>query len=457
MISMDFLSKLPNARVTGTEFIDFQNADFYNAMCSVLKEHIRVIDGQSRLEDSAEEAMKKLIETYIGFNNITIKWLDTGNMYVDTGYFSPGHVLNNQGVDHLLKATQTTLYRWYSENKSKVFKGGVDYTTGKVFGSFCSIPIELGINRNLDAYFPPDKVAKWGVPVEGMATGAITHEMGHAWSGCMMLMTVLEDNLVAQTALQFYRGAKRHEDRVVVLKDAATLLGMKPAKQDELLEFSRNEGDEAFMLYFTKMTVQRNNQRALSVGVTQMTSEVVADMYAIRMGCDKGIVAAIGVLTDRGIIVPIMENFLFSCSASIMFMYLTMIPVTLGGAAMAIIPIVGGVTFALSFVLGYFARGYSDIYNADHRRMEDAIRQLIAKLKDSKKMPANDKNQLVTEITKLLDINKKMRPWYEGSAVGRAFGWVFSGADFKLKEIEHYTQALNNNEISVFSEQLKGI
>lgn len=453
MISMDFLAK----RVAGTEFIDFQNSDFYNEMVRIIKEHTRDAGGKPRLEESVEEPLKKAIEEYTGFNNITFKFSDTGNLYVDTGYFAPGHVLNNSGVDSLMKATSTTLYRWYSENKSKVFKGGVSYTTGKVFGSFCNIPIELGINVNLNDYFPADKVKKWGVPVEGMLAGATCHELGHAWSGCMMLMTVLEDNLVAQTALQFYRNAHRQEDRVVVLKDAATLLGMKPAKADELLEFAKSDSDESFLMYFTKMTVQRNNQRALSVGVTQMTSEVVADMYAIRMGCDKGIVAAIGVLTDRGVIVSVLENFMISCTAAMFAMYITTLATTIVGVSLPAIAVAGTAAFSLTFILNYFSKGYSGIYNADHRRMEDAIRQLIAKLKDNKKIPANEKAELLAEITKLLEINKKMTPWFEGTVVGRMFGWVFSGSDFKLKEIEHYTQALNNNELSVLSEQLKGV
>lgn len=453
MISMDFLSK----RVAGTEFIDFQNNDFYNEMCRIIKEHTRVADGRTRLEESVTDELLKTIREYTGFVNITFKFSENGNLYVDTGYFAPGHVLNNAGVDRLLKATQTTLYRWYTENKEKVFKGGVSYSTGKVFGAFCTIPIELGININMDDYFPADKVKKWGVPIEGMLAGAICHELGHAWSGCMMLMTVLEDNLVAQTALQFYRGAKRPDERVVVLKDAATLLGMKPGQQDELLEFAKSEGDEAFMMYFTKMTAQRNNQRALSVGVTQMTSEVVADMYAIRMGCDKGIVAAIGVLTDRGVIVNVMDNFLISCVAAMYSAYIVALFATITGISLqAVIPALF-ISFFLTSILTYFSRGYSDVYNADHRRMEDAMRQLIAKLKDNKKMPAPDKTKLVAEIAQLLEHLKTMRPWYESTVVGRMWGWIFSGSDFKLKEIEHYTQALNNNEISVFSEQLKGV
>lgn len=453
MISMDFLSK----RVAGTEFIDFQNGDFYSDLKEVLKEHITDTEDGPVLGDNVADQLKTVMAKYTGFSNITLKFTETDNLSVDVGYFSPGHVLNNAGVEVLLRPTQTTLYRWFLENKSKVFKGGVDYKTGRVTGSFCTIPVDLSINVNLSRYFPTKKTQKFDVPIEGILAGGIAHELGHVWSGCMMLATVLEDNLVAQTALRQYRNAQQPEDRVVVLKDTATLLGLGPTKGDELVEFAKNSNDETFMLYYTKLVSQRNNQRALSVGVTEMTAEVVADMYAIRMGCDKGVIAAIGTLVDRGVIVPMLENFMGSCAVAAMMMYFTMFPVVLFSGAAVTIPIVGGITFSLALILGYFSRGYSGIYNADHRRMDDALRQLIAKLKDNRKLPSKEKAELIDDINKLLEVTKKLRPWYDGTGLYRLMGWVFSGSDFKLKEIEHFTQVLNNNEINVLSEQLKGV
>jgi len=453
MISMDFLSK----SVAGTEFIDFQNDNFYKQMKACFKEHIRMVDGRPVLEPSVEEPLLKLIATYTGFTNVTIEFLDEGNLWVDTGYFAPSHVLNNAGVDRWFSTSQTTLYRWYQENKVKIFKGSIDYTTGRVGGSFSTIPIKLGICRYMENYFPVKQVEKWGEPLEGLMAGASCHELGHAFSGCVMLLTLMEDNIVAQAALNAYRNSKRTEDRVVVLKDTATILGLKPGNVEDLLEFAKGENDESFMLYFTKMTSQRNSQRALSVGVPNMTSEVLADMYAIRMGCSKGIVAAIGTLTDRGIIVPLIENFIMSCSMAVIGMYMGMLIATVTGVGAGMILMTMLATFGLTFVIGFFNNAYSGVYNADHRRMEDAIRQLIARIKEDKKMPTKDRNDLVKDITMLLEANKKAQPWYEGTALYRTMGWVFSGSDFKRREVEHYTQALNNHELTVLSEQLKGV
>lgn len=453
MISMDFLTK----KVAGNEFIDFQNENFFKELSACLKEHIRYDGDRPTLSEGCEEEVNKLVIRYTGFENITYKFSNDGNLYVDIGYFAPGHVLNNDGVDYLMKPTQSTLYRWFAENKSKVFKGSIDYRTGRVNGSFKTVPVILGINLNISDYFPMKKLESIDAKPEEALAGAIAHELGHVFSGCMMLSTVLEDNIVAKTALQFYRGAKSPEDRVVVLKDAATLLGMPHAKADELIEFAKNTGDESFLMYFTKMQVQRNNQRALSVGVAQMTSEVIADMYAIRMGCGKGILAAITTLVDRGALVVMGENFMAACAMAFVGMYGATLMSILIPSSVGIILWIGFITFVLTFILAYFSRGYSGTYNSDSRRLEDAVRQLIAKLKDNKGMNSKDKSSLIADITKHLETVKQLRPWYEGTVIYRGFGWLFSGSDFKRKEIEHFTQALNNNELVVLGEQLKGV
>lgn len=452
MISMDFLTK----SVDGLEFINFQNTDFYNKLSEVIKENITIIEGRSVLSDTCGDRLGEVIALYTGFTNIKFKFLEEGSLWIDTGYFAPGHILNNAGIDSLLKPSETSLYRWFTANKEKVFKGGIDYSTGRVSGSFCTIPVELGINCNIEDYFPADKLTKWKVGPEGALAGGIVHEVGHIFGSCVALLTTVTDNFVAFAGLNAFKEAKLKEDRVVVLKDVATLLAMKPAKSDELLEFAKTDTEETFMLYFTKLTVQRNNQRALSVGVTNMTSEVLADMYAIRMGCSKGIVAAIGTLTDRGVIEVFTGNMLVGVCGAIMSAYLAYLPAMMAGAAAAI-PVAAIVGFSLGFTISYFSWGYSGVYNADHRRMEDAMRQLIAKFKDNKSMSSKDKADLIDSVNQLLVVIKKMAPWYEGTGLYRMFGWVFSGSDFKLKEIEHYTQALNNHEISLLSEQFKGV
>lgn len=457
MIDMDFLVR--KEQVAGLEFMNFQNDSFYVTLVSIIKEHLSYATKVPVLQKTVQEPLLKVLKDYTGFENITVKFMTDNNLYMDTGYFSPGHVINIKGVEYWLDSSDTTIYRWFTQNKDKIFKGSVDYKTGKVGGSFCTIPLELGINVNISEYFGVKETERWGVKTEDLLAGGICHEMGHAFSGCMMMATAFHDNVVAQASIAAYRNCKRDEDRVVVLKDSATLLGLKTPKADELMEFAKQANDESFMLYYTKMVTQRNNQRALSIGVSEMTSEVVADMYALRMGCDKGIVAAIGVLTSRGVISSFMGNFIASTVAGIYMGLMLSIAFGVVGVPVTLPAMVGIMCMlgAMTFVLNFFSPYYSGVYNTDPRRMEDAVRQLIAKIKECKGMPGPEKTKLVDDISQLLKRLEQSRGFLDNTVIYRAMGWVFSGSDFKLREIEHFTQALTNNEMTVLAERLKGV
>lgn len=455
MISIAFLRK----PVAGLEFIDFQTTHFYDELTGTLGKYITKTDKGNTLSKDCEKEVLAVIERFTGFSNIKITLVDKGNMAVDTGFFSPNHVLNNAGVDELLKATKSTLYRWYTQNKEKMFKGSIDYSTGKVSGSFKTLPVSLQINENLDVIFPPDKVTKFGVPLEGIMAGAIAHELGHVFGGCMMLHTACSDNVVAKAGLDYYKTAERAEDRVVVLRDVASILELDQAKQAELQAIAQSGDEASYVMYFNKMIVQRNTSRSLSVGVERMSSEVIADMYALRMGCSKGIIAAISSLVDVGLITTVCNSLLMSCLLTAIFAAIT------PGVTVALALSVGlpgvltylGVMFTLVFMFDYFSKGYSNVYNADHRRFEDAMRQLIARFKEDKNISKTDKADLTQYIDKLLVFGKTLKPWYDNTVIYRFMGWVFNGSDFKKAEIEHYTQVLGNHEVNLMPGKLAAL
>lgn len=452
MLSIDFLK----SGVAGQEFMDFQKTSFYDVLTACAEKHITDVDGVSMLSEEFGKEAAPIFEKYTGFNNFTFQYPKDKkvNLGVDVGYFSPKHVFNN-GLDGLLKVTETTLYRWFQENKVKVFKASIDYKTGKVDGSFKTLPVLLLINPNLNNTFSKELVAKTGVPIAGLLAGACAHELGHVYGGCMMLFTAVSDNLIAKAAVRHYSAAQTTEDRIIVLKDSAALLEIDPAKLEELRAIANNPSEDSFILYWNKLLTQRNRRRSLSVGVETMSSEVVADMYAIRMGCHKGVVAAISVLVDKGIIESTVDTLMFATIMTICTQLFTFPLLAAINPGFALVWI--GITFATMFVIGYFSRGYSGIYNADHRRLEDATRQLLAKLREDPHMGSKERAELAEEIEKLVALGKKLKPWYDNTAVGRAMGYVFSGADFKKQEIEHYTQALANNEISVIGLKLAAL
>lgn len=452
MLSMSFLSHKPRE---GLEFINFQNDDFHNKMSGFLEQNI---NSNGVLSKDSVKGIKDLIEEFMGFRNLKIELTETGNFSVDIGYFSPNHILNNAGLDGLIKTTESTLYKWFVANKEKVFKGYVDYRTGKVHGGFRDLPIHMRINVNLKDTFPADKIQQFDVPLHSVTTGALAHEMGHCYGGCALMASIASDNVIGKAALDFYKAKKTPEERVIVLQDMSALLDVKPAKLSELQDIAQNKDDGTLIMYYNKLVNQRNTSRALSLGVETMSSEVIADVYAIRMGCGKSVVAAIGVMVDQGCITTTLNAFMAGVAytlfaAAVMFpqlmlMLMSGIPVTVLGVGALFI-------FMLSMILSYFLPGFSGSYNADHRRFEDAVRQLIAKLKEVKDMPKAEKDILVKDVEQLLEISKLVKPWYEGTFVKRIIGWMFNGGDFKKQEHEHFTQALANSEMLILAERLK--
>jgi hypothetical protein len=451
MLSMEFLT---NRAVDGLEFINFQTDDFYVKMSSFLEQNI---NDDFVLSKDSKDGIKAILAEFTGFSNITVKLVEEANLSVDVGYFSPNHVINHTLADDLLKPHKSNLFRWFAENNGKIFKGNVNYKTGKVEGSFCEIPITLTINVNLKEIFPDDLVKKYGIPYHGLLAGGLAHESGHCYGACAMLATSAKDNVIAKAAVAHYREARNDDEKVVVLKEMGQLLELPPEKLEELQAIAQTRDEVGVIIYFNKLVNKRNSSRALSLGVQNMSAEVIADVYAIRMGCGKAVIAAIGGLVDRGIIKVFMDSFIaavfYTAIVGCIFMGTWVVLALMGGGGLVLG--FGGFTFILSFILSYFSHGFSGTYNANHRRFEDAVRQLIAKLKEVKDMPLNEKKELLEDIEKLLKINKEIQPWYENTVIRRFYGWMTTGSDFKKQELEHFTQALANSEINVLAERLK--
>lgn len=452
MLSMSFLT---HRAIDGLEFINFQTDDFYVKMSSFLEENI---NDEFVLSQNSKDGIKAIIAEFTGFRNVTVKLVENANLSVDVGYFSPKNVLNTALADDLLKPHKSSLFRWFAENNGKVFKGSVNYKTGKVEGSFCDVPITLMINVNLKEVFPEDVVRKYGVPYHGLLAGALAHESGHCYGACAMLATSARDNIIAKAALSHYREARSEGEKITVLKDMSQLLELPAEKLEELQAVAQAADDSGVIIYFNKLVNKRNTSRALSLGVQNMSSEVIADVYAIRMGCGKAVVAAIGTMVDRGVVKVFLDSFaaavIYTAIVGCLFLG-TWVQLMLMGATGGFIVGFGAFTFIISFIMSYFGAGFSGVYNAGHRRFEDAVRQLIAKLKEVKDMVLEEKKELLDDLEKLLKINKELQPWYENTFIRRVYGWITNGSDFKKQELEHFTQAVANSEINVLAERLK--
>lgn len=453
MIDINFLKPW---KVEGLEFMDFQNRSFYHELRDLFELYITRDGKKASLKGSMEEDLYTIIQKYTGFKNIKLKLVDWGNFAVDTAYFNPKNILNSQAAEDYFAPSQSTLGKWFAKNKNKVFLGGIDRKLGKVTGSFCDLPVELYINRHLEETFSEDLVKKYNTDYASLCAGVVVHEFGHIFGGCMMMTQAAEDNFVIKAAIEGMRQVTRKEDAVVIIKDATKLLELDPVADKEIIDIIDGKNkDDATLMYFTKMLTQRNSRRALSLGVPMMTSEVLADAYAIRMGCDRGLMPALAILYSSGRSGIIKTGFYLT----LIFTFLAQILVGLPAIIMAL----GGFGGFLLYILGqtilystliYLGMGYSDVYNSDFRRYDDAIRQLIARFKEDKNMSSSDRQMAIKELDNYLQIGKSMKPFIDNTVVFRTVGWLFNGSDFKRNEFEHYTQVLANHEVNLLGAKL---
>jgi hypothetical protein len=138
MIGIEFLR---TKNVDGLEFLDFQNKSFASTLTNLFNEHIIDVLGRKQLSATVEQELYKILNDYTGFRNIKLTLMDIGNLAIDVAYFSPRHILNSKMADRYAPMREMTMYKWFTKNGETIFNGGIDFTTGKVTGSFRDLPI----------------------------------------------------------------------------------------------------------------------------------------------------------------------------------------------------------------------------------------------------------------------------------------------------------------------------
>lgn len=446
------ISFLRQGRLAGLEFIDFQPNDFAKELCAAIEEHITTNRAEETvLNGSVGDSILPIIEKYTGFKNITVEMMDVANFMVDVGYMSPGNILNIKNIEQWYDVTESTLSQWYSKNKSKVFKGAIDYKTGKVSGAYAEMPIKLYLGRPIGEIFSRKEVQKLNISVAEMVGGCIAHEMGHCFSACSVIDTSANDNFVIRGALAALGAANTKEKRITVIRNASALLEAEIESKDNVAAMAELEDDKVqeVLIYFNALITRRNSRRALSLGVAEMSSEVLADMYAVRMGFDRGITATLKIFAGSRVGSIASTTGILCLFVGLIFFQLA--PV----APIFYLVCMLGVSI-FNFIFVYGVMSYSGEYNSSFRRLEDAVRQMIAKLKEYD-MPAKDKLDLATRAAELLKQCEAYRPIISGTVLDRMLGRLVNGSDYKYQEFEHFTQAIANNELEILNVKLANL
>ncbi|UIS25048.1 hypothetical protein PQC65_gp110 [Aeromonas phage pAEv1810] len=447
MLGIEFIRKEHDFgySLAGMEFMDFQKQDRYLKLVEFFKPLIKNMDGAITIDwiKSEQDDLVKLIMEIAGIKVKVVEYQGyEGNLGIDAGYLSPNAVLNNKGIDDFVDAKHTKVSQAFRSLNADVLKGWVDQKTGMIGGDFSKIEFDLYIQTYVDMFINTDKLKKLGVPPENALAGFIVHELGHVWTAFYTVWRNVSDMMMQNNAIRMLGRTEGQREQIEIYKETLKVLEADAKVDDKIV--SALDTDEARKAFFDKAISNRDLRRTLSVGTADRASEVMADMYAIKMGCPKDLVTGLVSLHGSEGMGPSSLVFsVFMLSASLLVSY----PLGIG---------LWGVITTLNFhgiLASKLAPDY--LYDSNYRRIKTILRECVTEFSQNKKMKPADKQQFLAkckEIEKLVEENK---PILEGTAFQRYIGWICSGTDFKAQEFEHYTAELVSHNLALYTDYFK--
>lgn len=437
------INHVPVQAREGLEFINFQKDTFYKELVQELD---RQFKENNKLTDS--ESLLKIMETYTGFKNITLVLHEDimMNLAVDTGYFLPNHVLNNRMTDEFINPKDSTVFRTLKKKNTDLLKGEVDLTTGKVSGCFSDLEMTVYCCTTYEHAFT-EAIRPKGMTDAELFAVFLMHELGHAFSMCYTAAEEYKKNIVSHCALALMTKEKRSKEQTIVLLEACDVLDIKPSK-DKIKLLESSDDVESKIAYLETTYINDVRSKSLSMGVPAMTSEVMADVYAMRMGAGQNALKAISMFKKVGEKQDLSILVLSICAGLTNFY-----------------PVVPGIYTALVVISGLtrFGRNVSGDYDTDERRMDEMIRQSIIQIREDKSLGNKDKLEIISNIDEL---RKKTLATRIASAdalnpvqhaVRRFVYGLLTHGDFSKREFEHYTKTLASHEVSLLEHKFANL
>lgn len=431
MVDIGFLKppmNVFNCRFGGEGFND-KNSTFFQSLIGIFEDAYdadKSIDLSKPVREQIAAAIKKHTKM-----KMLVTPTDDGNMAVDAGYINPGNVLNIKEIEHWLKKGDSKIGEAFKDLKKNVIKGYCNLFTGEVEGDFQDIEFKLYISKNPILFVNNEKLNKYGFTVPEVYAAFVLHECGHAFYGLNAISSTALDNMVMAKMCQMYTGAKDEAQRKAIIFETANVLQVSDKGIDPTASL------DTVIVIFNKNVQNRDYRRTLSFGVDRMTSEVMADAYAIKMGGSKALVAGLKSFEtgERKLF------WTFSLSYSVLmsiFLGLPFFPVLL----------------LTMFLLEVFAiQGYkltSSEYDTPYRRIKNILRENIAEINKKGIDPAEKKAAIEAArgIEKMVEDEKA---FFESTALQRTLGWIGSGSDFRKADFENYTADLAASKLVLFT------
>lgn len=447
MLGIDFIRKENDLSfsLAGMEFMDFQKQDRYLKLVDFFKPLIKYVDGELTLDwiKSEQDDLVNLIKEISGIKVKVVEYqgLD-GNLGIDAGYLAPNAVLNNKGIDDFVDAKHTKVSQAFKSLNVDALKGWVDQKTGMVGGDFSKIEFDLYVQSYVEMFLDSTKLKKLKVPAENALSGFIVHELGHVWTAFYTVWRNVSDMMMQNNAIKMLSRTESTREQIEIYKETLKVLEADAKVDDKVVNALSD--DDSRKAFFDKAINNRDLRRTLSVGTADRASEVMADMYAIKMGCPKDLVVGLVSLygsEGMGVSGLVFSTFMLVASVAVSY------PLGIG---------VWGLFTTLNFHAILASKLSPDyIYDSNYRRIKNVLRECVTEFSQNKNMKPVDKQQFLVkckEIEKLVEENK---PILEGTAFQRYIGWVCSGTDFKAQEFEHYTAELVSHNLALYTDYFK--
>lgn len=441
MLGIDFLKQNSPLNFAGMEFMDYVSSELYPNLVKFFGEYI-VKDDETNLDiiNISKESVDKFREIIFpatGMNILLTSSSTIGNMGVDVAFMNPQNLLNISGLDSFVDKSETTIARAMKIMKTDILKGWVDTSTGRIGGDFSKIEFVISVNPWIAEWNKTKVLARLKISKAEALAIATCHELGHIFTGLLYITRSCFDAVLPAVAIRQISDKSIYgKERVTIINDTLKELDIPGlAKVDDVATM---EADQ-LAVYFSKAINNRDMHRTLSIGTAERGSEVLADLYATRMGCPKAMVAGIAALKSD---FPV-AGMSVAGALSIYF----------GALGAGVLSGMAGTIFAGMVLLRasmFLSPG--NTYDTPYRRMKNILRDTIVNLNDNKNMDRREKVKLLATAKDMEKTIESFKPLFEGTGVQRLIGYISSGTDFRATDFEHYTDELLAHSLSLYKD-----
>lgn len=445
MLGIEFLNQPRDIKfnVAGLEFMDYQKGSLFKEMVEFFKSNLKEnpVTGYEFVRvDAQVEKFEALIMQHTGMN-LNLSPLAVPNAAVDAGYISPHNVLNIKGIENFYAVKDSSVGQAFNRLKKDVLKGWIDTSTGTVGGDYSKVEFTLYVNNYLDHFLRSKFLARYKVTMAEALAAIVLHECGHIFTGLLHIHRAVIDPIIATTAARLIVDNKAYgKERVTIVKEA--LKAMDASQKVDERELDQLDGGD-IVVYFNKAMGSRDARRTLSLGTQDRASEIYADMYAIRMGCPKSLVAAMASYPNMNGIGTVMM--IYSLSA-----------LWIGVATCNPVLVALGAVQAGFYSLIMLSQSLvpNNTYDTPYRRIKTILRDYIAQINSNKSLDKRDRIKMIADAKEMETIVNDSKPFLEGTAVQRMVSYLLNGSDFKAQEFEHYTDELLSHTLSLYENAL---